>query len=136
MNADRLTRPGAAVWAGRILGALVVLVLLVDAGVSLFAPQLLAKSMEETNFPPALSSAIGVILLVCTVLFAVPRTSVLGAILITAFLGGAICTHFRVGEIASPPQIVCVVLGVAAWASLYLRIGTLRVLLPLTGRMG
>jgi hypothetical protein len=106
---------------------------LVHAGASLPA---VARQKHGRNQLSAVSFAIGGILLVCTVLFAVPRTSVLGAILITAFLGGAICTHFRVGEIASPPQIVCVALGVAAWASLYLRIGTLRVLLPLTGRVG
>ena len=124
----------AALWTGRILGALVVLALLADAGVSLFAPHLLAKNMQETGFPTELSPVVGAILAVCTVLYAIPRTSVLGAILMTGFLGGAICTHLRLGEMGSPPQIASVLLGIAAWASLCLRNGAVRALLPLTGQ--
>lgn len=129
------SRPSGAVWAGRIIGALVVLILLADAGVSIFAPHLLAKAMEETGFPIGLSSTVGAILLVCTVLFAIPRTSVLGAVLLTGFLGGAICTHLRIGEIGSPPQIVCAALGIATWLSLYLRHGSVRATLPLMDRV-
>jgi hypothetical protein len=123
----------AALWTGRILGAVVVLALLADAGVSLFASHLLARNMEETGFPVGLSSVVGGILAVSTVLYAIPRTSVLGAILLTGFLGGAICTHLRMGELGSPPQIVSALLGVAVWASLCLRNSTVRALLPLTG---
>jgi hypothetical protein len=123
----------AALWTGRILGAVVVLALLADAGVSLFASHLLARNIEETGFPVGLSSVVGGILAVSTVLYAIPRTSVLGAILLTGFLGGAICTHLRMGELGSPPQIVSALLGVAVWASLYLRNSTVRALLPLTG---
>jgi hypothetical protein len=111
----------------------VVLALLADAGVSLFASHLLARNIEETGFPVGLSSVVGGILAVSTVLYAIPRTSVLGAILLTGFLGGAICTHLRMGELGSPPQIVSALLGVAVWASLYLRNSTVRALLPLTG---
>ncbi|MDM0014637.1 DoxX family protein [Variovorax sp. J22P168] len=118
-------------WAGRILGALVTLVLLADGAVNLFAPGILDKEMAATGFPMNLSTALGVLILACAVLYAIPKTSVLGAILVTGFLGGAICTHFRLGEIGSPPQIACVVIGVAAWASLYLRLGSLRLLIPL-----
>lgn len=115
------TTSAYALWAGRLLGALVVLVLLADAGVCLFAPHLLTKNMEQTGFPTALSPVIGGILAASTVLYAIPRTSMLGAILVTGFLGGAICTHLRLGEIGSPPQIICALLGVAVWASLSLR---------------
>jgi DoxX-like family len=121
MTSDLSTGTVKAAWAARALAALVILVLLVDAGTCLFAPQLLAQSMEATGFPMELASAIGMILLVCVTLFAIPPTRVLGAILLTGFLGGAICTHFRLGEFASPPQIVSAVLGAAAWASIYLR---------------
>lgn len=127
---------GAAVVAGRLLSFVVTIVLLADAGVCLFAPELLAKNMEQTGFPTELSSAIGGLLAICTLLFAVSRTSVLGAILITGFLGGAICTHFRMGEFGSPPQIVSVMLGVAAWASIYLRMAGARSLLALTNPQG
>jgi DoxX-like family len=133
MNSDLNPPSRAALWTGRILGAIVVLALLADAGVSLFASHLLAKNMEETGFPVALSAVVGGILAVSTVLYAIPRTSVLGAILLTGFLGGAICTHLRMGEMGSPPQIASALLGIAAWASLYLRSNAVRALLPLTG---
>lgn len=126
------TESGAALWTGRILGAIVVAALLIDAGTCLFAPQQLAQSMAATGFAMNLLPVVGGILVVATVLYAVPRTSVLGAILVTAFLGGAICAHLRIGDIGSPPQIVSALLGVAAWASLYLRLGNVRAVLPLT----
>ncbi|MEJ8855235.1 DoxX family protein [Variovorax robiniae] len=109
-----------------------VLALLVDAGASLFAPHLLAKEMEAAGFPAGLLPVIGATLLVSTLLYALPMTSVLGAILVTGFLGGAICTHLRLGEIGSPPQIISVLLGIAAWTSLYLRLDAMRELLPST----
>lgn len=122
----------AALWIGRILSALVVLVLLADAAVNLFAPAMLKAEMDATGFSPSSAPVLGIVMLVSAILYGMPRTSVLGAILITGFLGGAICTHFRLGEIGSPPQIVCLVLGIATWAGLYLRNPTVRTLLPLS----
>jgi hypothetical protein len=122
----------AALWAGRILSALVVLILLADAAVNLFAPAMLKAEMDATGFAPSSAPVLGIVMLVSAILYGMPRTSVLGAILITGFLGGAICTHFRLGEIGSPPQIVCLVLGIMTWAGLYLRNPTLRKLLPLS----
>lgn len=122
----------AAVWTGRVLSALVVLVLLADAAVNLFAPEKLAEPMAATGFTAALSPQLGILMLVCAVLYAIPRTSVLGAILVTGFLGGAICAHFRIGEMGSGSQTVCLVIGVAAWLGLYLRMPGLRALLPLS----
>jgi hypothetical protein len=121
----------AALWAGRVLSALVVLVLLADAAVSLFAPEKLAEPMAATGFSAELSPKLAVLMLVCAVLYAIPQTSVLGAILVTGFFGGAICAHFRIGEMGSGSQIVCLAIGVAAWLGLYLRVPALRVLLPL-----
>ncbi len=109
---------------------MVVLALLADAAVDLFAPGIMLKEMEATGFPPSLGLALGLIILVCTVLYAIPRTAVLGAILVTGFLGGAICTHFRLGEMFSPPQLICLLLGLLAWGGLYLRDPRLRALLP------
>lgn len=122
----------AALWGGRILSALVVLILLADAAVNLFAPAMLKAEMDATGFAPSSAPVLGIVMLVSAILYGMPRTSVLGAILITGFLGGAICTHFRLGEIGSPPQIVCLVLGIMTWAGLYLRNPTLRKLLPLS----
>jgi hypothetical protein len=128
----RTDTSSAAIWTGRVLSALVVLVLLADAAVNLFAPEKLAEPMAATGFTAALSPQLGTLMLVCAVLYAIPRTSVLGAILVTGFLGGAICAHFRIGEMGSGSQVVCLVIGVAAWLGLYLRMPALRALLPLS----
>lgn len=122
----------AAQWAGRVLSALVVLILLADAAVNLFAPAMLKAEMDATGFALSSAPALGIIMLVCAILYGIPRTATLGAILITGFFGGAICTHFRLGEIGSPPQLICLVLGILTWAGLYLRNPTVRKLLPLS----
>jgi hypothetical protein len=124
----------AGVWIGRIFSAIVVVALLADAAVDLFSPGMILAEMEATGFPAALAPALGLIILICAVLYAIPRTAVLGAILTTGFLGGAICTHFRLGEMGTPPQIICLVLGILTWAGLYLRDPRVRSLLPLTTR--
>jgi DoxX-like family len=108
-------------WTSFGLSALIVLFLLGDAGVSIFAPQLLADVQAQVGFPPELSPLLGGIMLLCALVFAIPRTATIGAILITAFAGGAICTHVRVGEIGSPPQFVAFALAAVAWLSLWLR---------------
>lgn len=125
------SRSSAANWIGRIASGLVVVALLADAGVSLLAPGVMKAQMAETGFAMRLSQPLGIVMLTCATLYAIPQTAVLGAILVTGFLGGAICTHFRMGEIGSPPQIICLVLGVLAWGGLYLRDTRLRTLLPL-----
>lgn len=66
----------------------------------------------------------------CTLVYAVPRSATLGAILLTGFLGGAIAMHFRIGEIGTVPQVICFILGAMAWAGFYLRDPRLRELLP------
>lgn len=120
-----------AVWTGRLLGTFAVLALLVDSGVHVFLPHVLATNLTEIGFPILLAPLIGGILFVFVLLYVIPRTSVLGAVLLSAFLGGAICAHLRIGEIGSPPQIICALLGVTLWASLYLRYSHVRALLPL-----
>jgi hypothetical protein len=122
----------AAIWSGRILSAIVVLALLADGVVALFAPSMLKADMDATGFAADAAWPIGIIAIVCAILYAVPRTTTLGAILITGFLGGAICTHFRLGETGSPPQLVCLALGVMTWGGLYLRNARVRSLLPLS----
>jgi hypothetical protein len=113
-------------WMSFGLSALVVLFLLVDAAVSIFAPHLLADVQAEVGFPSDLSPILGGIMLFCALLFAIPRTATIGAILITAFAGGAICTHLRVGEIGSPPQFISFALAAVAWLSLWLRDANVR----------
>jgi hypothetical protein len=75
-------------------------------------PQVLVGDMVSAGFTPAALPVIGLAAASGAVLSALPMTGMVGAIVITGFLGGAICTHFRIGEIGSPPQILCLVLGV------------------------
>jgi len=117
--------------AGRVLSGLVVAALLADAAVNLFAPHLLAANMEAEGFPVAMASSLGLIMLTCALLYALPRTAFLGAILITGFFGGAICVHVRIGEIGSPRQIICLLLAAVAWGGLYRRDARLRELMPM-----
>jgi len=126
------SRPTVSTWIGRLISAFVVLVLLADAASMLFMPATLAAEMESTGFAPGSLTPLGILVVVCAVLYALPRTAVLGAILVTGFLGGAICTHFRIGEIGSPPQLVCLALGLLTWGGLYLRSPALRRLLPVS----
>jgi hypothetical protein len=129
---DSMAQKTAANWIGYVVSGVIVLALLADAGTQLFVPHLLKAEMDATGFAQSLATPLGIIMLVCGVLYAIPRTAVLGAILITGFLGGAICTHFRLGEFASPPQLICLLLGVLTWGGLYLRDARLRALLPFT----
>lgn len=118
------------VWIGRVLTALVTLFLVVDGAVGLFMPERLEADLASTGFAAWSLLPIGALAIGCAVLHAIPATAVLGAIMTTGFLGGAICTHFRIGEVGSPPQIVSVLVGVAAWGGLYLRDPRVRALLP------
>ncbi|SAK90327.1 hypothetical protein AWB80_06417 [Caballeronia pedi] len=122
----------ALLWTGRIISGLVVLALLADAASILTFPSSMQAKFAATGFPDDLAHTLGMIVLFCTILFAIPRTAVLGAILLTGFLGGAICAHFRLGEIGSPPQIISLVLGALVWGALYLRDARVKRLLPLT----
>jgi hypothetical protein len=120
------------VLAGRILSALVVISLLADGTVQLFAPPQIASMLQETGFALGLTRVVGPIILVCAILYAIPATTILGAILVTGFLGGALCAHVRIGELGSPPEIISLLLGAMTWGGLYLRDPRIRALLPLT----
>jgi hypothetical protein len=120
------------IWTGRVMSTVVVAALLADAAVNFLAPEKIAGEIIATGFKISQAPAIGTITLSCALLYALPATAVFGAILVTAFLGGAICTHFRLGEVFSPPQIVGLVLGALTWAGIYLRDARLRALLPVT----
>ena len=120
-----------ATWAGRIVSALVVVVLLADGAVNLFAPHLLKQEMAASGFPAELAPVLGALIVLCAAVYAWPRTAVLGAVLITGFLGGAISLHFRLGEIGSPPQLICLTIGIPAWAGLFLRDAGVQAMMPL-----
>ncbi len=120
-----------ALWAGRIMSAIVVIALLVDGTIQLFAPAQIASMLRETGFAMDLTHVVGPIILACAILYAIPATAVLGAILVTGFLGGAICAHLRIGELGSPPEIISLLLGAMTWGGLYARDRRIRAILPL-----
>ncbi|MEH2544840.1 hypothetical protein V1283_001485 [Bradyrhizobium sp. AZCC 2262] len=120
-----------APWAGLIMSAAVVVALVADGTIQLFAPAQIAGMLQETGFAMDLTRIVGPIILACAILYAVPATAVLGAILVTGFLGGAICAHVRIGELGSPPEIISLLLGALTWGGLYARDPRIRALLPL-----
>ncbi len=120
-----------ALWAGRIMSAAVVTALVADGAIQLFAPAQIASTLRETGFAMDLTRVVGPIILACALLYAVPATAVLGAILVTGFLGGAISAHVRIGELGSPPELISLLLGALTWGGLYARDPRIRAVLPL-----
>ena len=114
-------------WAGRIMSALPVLMLLLSGVMKLVKPAAVVEGFVRLGYPESLTVGIGIVELACAALYVVPRTSVLGAILLTAYLGGATATHVRIGE----PFFMPILLGVLVWGGLFLRDDRLRALLPL-----
>jgi uncharacterized membrane protein YphA (DoxX/SURF4 family) len=114
-------------WAGYILSALPVLMLLFSGVMKLVKPAPVVEGFVRLGYPESLALGIGIVELVCAVLYVIPRTSVLGAILLTGYLGGATATHLRIGE----PFFAPIVLGVMVWGGLFFRDARLRALLPL-----
>jgi DoxX-like family len=133
MHADTHTAPVSkkTLWAGRIISALPVLFLLMDGVMKLVKPAVVVETTVKVGYPETTILPLGIVLLVCTVLYAIPRTSVLGAILLTGYLGGAVATHVRVGDPLFTHVLFPFYLGVLLWGGLYLRDSRLRALIPL-----
>ena len=115
-------------WAGRIISALPVLLLLISGVMKLMKPPSVLQGFAGYGYPESMLVVIGLLEIACTVIYAIPRTSILGAILLTGYLGGATATNVRVGN---PAFIMTVILGVLAWVGLFLRDDRLRTLIPL-----
>ncbi len=116
-------------WAGRIISALVVLFLLFDGAIKLVPLAPVTESLAQLGYPVSLARGLGV--LVCTVLYVIPRTAILGAILLTGLLGGAIATHLRGGSPIFTHLLFGAYLGVMVWGGLFLRDDRVRALIPL-----
>ncbi|HEV1993090.1 MAG TPA: DoxX family protein [Candidatus Acidoferrum sp.] len=116
-----------SLWAGRIISTLVVLFLLFDAIAKLMKIAPVLAAFTQLGFSNSLVVPIGAVLLLCTIVYVIPPTSILGAILLTAYLGGATVTHVRAGQ----PFYFPIIFGVLVWAGLYLRENRLRALIPL-----
>ncbi len=122
--------PKAMLWAGYVISGLVVLFLLFDAGIKLVELDIVKQTMAELGYPSDVVFGLGVLTLVCTLLYVVPQTSVLGAILLTGYLGGAIATHLRVGSPVFSHLLFGGYLGLMIWGGLFLRDPKLRALIP------
>jgi hypothetical protein len=120
----------AMVWTGRVLSTLAVLFCLMDGIMKLVKPPIVVQSTVELGYPESAILPIGLVLLVCTVLYVIPRTAILGAILLTGYLGGAVATHVRVGAGAFP-IVFPIIFGALVWGGLFLRDGRVRALIPL-----
>jgi hypothetical protein len=116
------------VWVGRGLSGLIVLFMLFDGVGKLAAEEHVTKAMAELGWPPGQTVGLGILVLACTAVYVIPRTSVLGAILLTGFLGGATAAKLRIDDAS---LFFSVVVGVLVWAGLYLRNGRLRALVPI-----
>ena len=116
-------------WAGRIASGLPALFLLVDGVMKLVKPVAVVDATVGLGYPESVIVGLGIVLVACTVAYLIPRTSVLGAILLTGYLGGAVATHVRVGGGLFPISFP-IILGVLIWCGLYLRDERLRTLLP------
>ena len=122
----------AALWTGRVMSALVILFLIFDGVIKLVPMQVVTDTMGELGYPPTagIARGIGIITVICVALYAWPRTAVLGAILMTGLLGGAIATHLRIGSPVFTHLLFGLYLGLLAWGGLYLRDPRVRAMIP------
>lgn len=120
-----------ALWSGRVISALVVAMFLMGVVMNLSGSQQATEGLKQMGYPEGVGTGIALALLVGTILYVVPRTSVLGAIVLTGYLGGAVATHIRAGE-GWGTTVPAFVFGALVWLGLLLRDRRLRELLPLT----
>ena len=113
-------------WAGRIMSALPVLLLLYSAVMKLLKPPAVVEGFAHLGLPESLARTLAILEIACTIVYLIPQTAVLGAILLTGYLGGAIAIHVRVGD----PIVAVIIASVLVWAGLYLRDDRLHALIP------
>jgi hypothetical protein len=114
-----------ALWTGRVLTILIALMLLLDCVGKFMRPPQVIDAFNKLGLPHTVIFSSGAILLVCIVLYLIPRTATIGAILLTGYLGGAIAIHLRIGD-GTFPLVFPAVLGALAWAGIYFRSARLR----------
>ena len=116
-------------WAGRVLTGLMALLFIFDGVAHLMKPAPVVEAFARLGYPLSASVGIGVLALICTALYVTPRTSILGAILLTGYLGGAVSTHVRAGSTLFE-TIFPVILGVLVWSGIFVRDAQLVKLIP------
>ncbi len=125
-----MTQNNTLTVAGYILSALFVLFMIFDVTIKLMRLPIVATTMHDLGWMPAKAFTIGIIELVCVALYVVPRTAILGAVLMTGVLGGAVATHFRIDSPVFSHDLFGVYLGLFMWGGLWLRDEKLRGLFP------
>jgi len=118
------------IWAGRILSGLMVAFLIFDGVTKILKVSQVLEAQTRLGYPANLAPVLGIIVLVCALVYVIPPVSVLGAILLTGYLGGAVASQLRIG---APIFDTCfpIIFGVLVWAGLYLRDDRLRALIPI-----
>jgi hypothetical protein len=129
-TADIAATPKPMLWTGRVLSALFTLFMAFDITLKLMGLKVVADTLAQLGWPASMGRVIGIIELLIMVLYLVPRTSVLGAVLMTGLLGGAIATHVRVGDPLVSHVLFGVYLALFAWGGLWLRDARLRAVFP------
>ncbi len=114
-------------WTGRMLNILCLLFLTFDAVMKIIKEKHSIEGSVKLGWPENLIQPLGIVLLVCTIILAIPRTAILGAVLVTAYLGGAVSSMVRIGE----PFFFPIIFGILIWAGLYLRDAKVRSFIPL-----
>ena len=132
MESDTQSAPvsNQRLWAGRIISVLPVLFLLFDSVIHFMKIAPVVEAFAQLGYSVNLARPLGIIELACVVLYVIPRTSVLGAVLLTGYLGGAVATNLRVGAPLFSNVLFPVYVGVLLWAGLYLRDNRLRTVFP------
>jgi uncharacterized membrane protein YphA (DoxX/SURF4 family) len=118
----------AALWSGWILSILPAFALVMSASMKLAKVPAVVEGFKKFDYPAHIVVPLGIVELSCAILFLIPRTAVLGAILVTGYFGGAIATHVRVSE---PQFVTPLILGILTWLGLFLRDRRVRALIPL-----
>jgi hypothetical protein len=118
---------GKIVWTGRVITVLVSLLFLFSAAMKFMGGAEVKEGMAHLGLPESMIIPLGILEAACTVIYLIPATSVLGAILLAGYIGGAICTHWRVGD----PFLPQVAIGLVIWLGIYLREPRLKALIPL-----
>jgi hypothetical protein len=121
-----------ALWTGRVLSGLVTLFLLLNGGMKLVPLSIVTETMDKIGYgsSESLARSLGFITIACSVLYAIPPTSILGAILLTGYLGGAMASHLRIGSPLFSHMLFGLYLGLVVWGGLWLRDRSLRALIP------
>jgi hypothetical protein len=133
MHAASQTVSKSALWTGRVISTIVILFMLMDAGMKVVKVPMVVQESAKVGMSETAVQAIGFVLLVSTVLYAIPMTAILGAILLTGYLGGAIATNvaFHTGWF---PIVFALAFGVLGWLGLFARDAELRGLIPVRVR--